>query len=167
MKRYLSMSARKVTSLLLLLAVLTIPVAAQTGTPAPGSNGQNQPQIDPDSGEFDRFVAALEKVQEVQEEVNEQISAEISESGLTEERFNEIYRATQSPEISVEDEASEEEQETYEEVFNRVSEIQGESQSDMVDAVEENDLSVSRFNELIVAVRGNPELQETLQERMQ
>lgn len=167
MKRYQPRTIVMTGTFLLMLVALALPLTAQSGSPGLGSQGQNQTQIDPDSQEFDRFIEALQEVQAVQEEVNSQVSQIISESGLSEERFNEIYRATQSPDVAIEDETSGAERSAYEDVFDKISEIQGESQSEMVEAVEENDLSVSRFNELIVAMRRNPELQEAAQERMQ
>ncbi|MFW6251153.1 MAG: DUF4168 domain-containing protein, partial [Alkalispirochaetaceae bacterium] len=123
MRRYQPKSIAMITALLFTFGVLAMPVVAQTGSPGFGSQGQQQqqPQIDPDSQEFDRFVEALEDVQAVQEEVNEEVSEIISESSLSEERFNEIYRATQSPDMAVEDEASEEEQSAFEEVFEDIS----------------------------------------------
>lgn len=167
MKRYQPRPIRMTIALLFMLGVLALPLAAQTGSPGFGSQGENQPQIDPDSQEFDQFVEALQEVQAVQEEINQEVSEVISESDLSEERFNEIYRATQSPDVAVEDETSGAERRAYEDLFDRISVIQSESQSEMVEAVEENELTVSRFNELIVAVRGNPELQGALQERME
>lgn len=167
MKRYQPKSIAMIITLLFVLGVLALPLTAQTGSPGFGTQGENQLQIDPDSQEFDRFVEALQDVQTVQEEINQEVSEVISESDLSEERFNEIYRATQSPDVAVEDETSGAERRTYEDVFDRINEIQSESQSEMVEAVEENELSVSRFNELIVAIRGDPELQGALQERMQ
>ncbi|MFW5643277.1 MAG: DUF4168 domain-containing protein [Alkalispirochaeta sp.] len=127
---------------------------------------QSQEPVDPDSQEFERFVVALAAVQEVQAEINEEIEGTIAESDLGRDRFYEIYETMQSPDPSTQQNLDDSERESYEEIMEVVTEIQSDSQTDMVEAVEDNGLEVTRFNQIVVAIQNDDELQQAVQEQM-
>lgn len=146
---------------LTLLVVLTITgggvVWAQT-------DADTEP-VDPDSPEFGRFVQALTDVEQIQDEVSGEIDGILNGFSGGEEGFMELHQRVQAaggaPPANVEDEVVEE----YQEIVEEVDEVQMASQQEMIDLVQDHGLSVSRFNEIIVMVQQDSELQQAVQER--
>ncbi len=144
-----------------LLLAAAVAVSAQTGSP--GMQDQSQIDIEPDSKEFERFSKALADVQEIQENLNENINEEIEDSSLGDTRFREIHRVMQTPGADEQDDIGSDERDQYQSVMEDIEEIQMDAQDEMVDTVEERDMTVERFNEIIRAVQQSRELQEALQ----
>ncbi len=144
-----------------LLIAVAVAVSAQTGSP--GNPGQPQVDIEPDSKEFERFADALTEVQEIQQNLNENINQAIADSPLGDTRFREIHRVMQSPESDQQEDIGSEERDQYSSVMEEIQEIQAGGQQEMVETVEEHDMSVERFNRIIRAVQQSRELQEALQ----
>ncbi|MFP4204801.1 MAG: DUF4168 domain-containing protein [Spirochaetaceae bacterium] len=142
----------------------------QEGMEDPGQQQQQQaPDVDPESEEFNRFVDALETVQEVQQEVNEEIDGVIADSSMSEEEFGEIHQQLQGQpdrEDGQGADISDDEREEYRSLIDEIGAAQEDSQEEMISAIEENDMNVERFNEIMMAARSDAELQERLQEEM-
>lgn len=163
-------SILRVSIVLFLLLGLGLTLSAQAGSQAPGGQGAQAPEVDPDSGEFDRFIDALKTVQKVQEEVNEEIDELIVDSPLSEEDFGQIHRELQGQPDRDNggsgSEISEMEREQYRDLMERISTTQESSQEEMISAIEENGLNVTRFNEIMMAARSDAELQQKLQREL-
>lgn len=117
--------------------------------------------VDPNSMEFRNFATALVAVQDVQESVQEEIQTMIASSPLDDTRFMEIHQEVQTtggaPATARENEIA-----AYQEMIEGINDLQMESQQEMISAVQENGLTVPRFNELVMAIQQDPELQEAL-----
>ena len=149
-----------------LMIALSVAVSAQA--PAPGPSQQPPIDVDPDSEEFENFADALVEVQEIQAGLNETINETIEESELGTTRFEEVHRIMQAPNSPDEGEdISEQESEAYADLMDDIQEVQIEAQETMVAMVEDHDLSVDRFNDMIRAVQQSEELQQALQNQQQ
>ncbi|MFP3959008.1 MAG: DUF4168 domain-containing protein [Spirochaetaceae bacterium] len=141
----------------------------EEGMEDPGQQQQQAPEVDPESEEFNRFVDALETVQEVQQEVNEEIDGLIADSSMSEEEFGQIHQQLQGQpdrEDGQGADISDNEREEYRSLIDEIGAAQEDSQEEMISAIEENDLNVERFNEIMMAARSDAELQERLQQEM-
>lgn len=157
-------------ALILPLLLVAPPVASQT---APGP-GDGQPMSSVGEQELQSFVVAYLDVQQLQAEIQESTDARVEQSDLSTERFYEIHQLAQQEESSnaltgVESPELAE----YRTVLEDVIEIQQEMQSEMVGAVQEEGLTVERFNEIMVGIREDQDLagraeevlEETIAER--
>ncbi len=146
-----------------LMMAVTVAVSAQQ-TPAPSE--QPQIDIDPDSEQFADFADALVEVQGIQQGLSETIDETIEESDMGSSRFQEVHRIMQEPNSSEERERlSEPEREQYATLIQDIQEVQVEAQKRMVATVEDHDLSVERFNNMIRVVQQDEELQAALQQQ--
>ncbi len=118
-------------------------------------------QVDPDSREFENFAVALMGVQEVQQRVNSEIEAIITQAPLDNDRFMQIHQEVQAT-GSVPSTVEQAEARAYQEVIGDIGDIQMANQEDMIALVEDAGLSVARFNELVIEVQQDPTLQQAL-----
>ncbi len=120
-------------------------------------------EVNPNSQEFVDFAEAMRGVQEVQETVNMEIDSIIAQTPLGEERFLEVYQEVQAT-GNVPEHLDQQEVMVYQEAMNEINEIQMASQEEMVAIVDDAGLSVTRFNEIVMALQEDPSLQQALVE---
>ena len=160
----------RVSIVLFLLMGLGLTLSAQAGSQAPGGQGSQVPEVDADSQEFDRFVDALQTVQDVQEEVNQEIDQLIADSPLSEQDFQQIHQELQGQPDRDSGaggtDVSEMEREQYRDLMQRIGSTQESSQEEMITAIEDNGLNVDRFNEIMMAARSDADLQQKLQREL-
>ena len=113
--------------------------------------------------ELESFVAALQDVQEIRQDMAEETQQAVGESPLEQKRFEEIYGARQSGGQQGAG-TTEAEDRQFEELMSEIQKIQQQSNEEMVQALEEEDLSVQRFNQIAQAIQQNPELQQEFRE---
>lgn len=145
-----------------LMLALTAPVVAQL--PDLGQPPEAEEVTDE---ELNRFVTALQTVQEIQIETQATMSEAIEAQGMTEQRFSEIHNAQRNPEIDLTAEITEAEEETYEAVLAQLISLQRGAQEEMQDAVASEGFNVQRFNEIIMAIQQDQELAQRVQEMLQ
>lgn len=145
-----------------LMLALTAPVVAQL--PDLGQPPEAEEVTDE---ELNRFVTALQTVQEIQIETQATMSEAIEAQGMTEQRFSEIHNAQRNPEIDLTAEITEAEEETYEAVLAQLISLQRGAQEEMQDAVASEGFNVQRFNEIIMAIQQDPELAQQVREMLQ
>ncbi|MFW5695062.1 MAG: DUF4168 domain-containing protein [Alkalispirochaeta sp.] len=141
-------------------------VMAQTGD---SMESQEQGQadaasIDPDSGEFENFVEAMGEVQSIQEEMSVEVDEIISDASMDEDRFMEIHQEMQFGSESTELSGAEEEE--YETLASEINSTQESYQEAMIEVIEDQDLTVDRFNAIVYSVQQDPELREKLNESL-
>ncbi|MFW5684798.1 MAG: DUF4168 domain-containing protein [Spirochaetota bacterium] len=117
--------------------------------------------------ELEHFVVAFIEVQEIQEDLNETTDERIEESELSERRFYEINQIAQQNDESALASVSDDELTEYRTVLEDVLEIQNEQQAVMLDVVEEEDLTVDRFNRIMLALREDQELAARAEDQLQ
>lgn len=155
-----------ITIAVVLLIGVSVGISAQQGNQGMPGQGGDVPEVDPNSEEFERFVEAYSGVQEIQQEVSGEVQELISDSPLSQQRFQQIHQQVQGP-GSGEADIPEEERNNYESLLSDVQEVQQSSQEEMIAEVEDAELSVERFNQIATAIQNDQELQQRLQEMQQ
>ncbi|HKK49498.1 MAG TPA: DUF4168 domain-containing protein [Alkalispirochaeta sp.] len=136
------------------IALMSAPVVAQM-------QSQGSPEVS--DQELESFVAALQEVQAVQQDMATQSQESVQSSDMGEERFQELYQARQSGSQPA-NAATDAENQEFEQLMADIQSIQQESNAAMVEAVEEEGLQVQRFNEIAQAVQQNQNLMQRIQE---
>lgn len=158
-------NASTVLGLALVIPLLLIAPAVGAQSPP----GLEQPEeMEPVADEeLEHFVLAFVEVQELQEELGAMTSERIQESDLSEQRFNEINQvAQQSGDSSELSGVDDDELAEYRIVLEDLIEIQNEQSAEMVEVVEDEDLTVDRFNQIMVGMREDQELAARAQEAL-
>jgi len=146
----------RIWSIALVLPLLLVaPIMDAQSPPGSVESGELEPVGDE---ELEDFVIAFISVQELQNEMNEMTDERISESELDESRFFEINEIAQQSDSSDLSSIGDDELAEYREVLEDLIEIQNEQQAEMVDAVKAKDLTVDRFNRIMLALRDDSEL---------
>jgi DNA-binding transcriptional MerR regulator len=161
--KYLSILAGATASVFL-LAGQTVTLAQQQ-TPE-----QNNPAVTPEQStsievndeEIQSFASAFEVVQTIQDESRQKMVEAIEEQGLTIKEYNELLRQQQQPEgtDSEASNVSEEKQEQFQQADAQIEQIEQEAQADIEAAITDEGLQIERFQEIWIAVRQDPELQQ-------
>ncbi len=116
--------------------------------------------------ELQSFANAVVQVISIQQQGQAQMIASIQEEEMTVQRFNEIMLQTQ--EIALEEIGlSEEELEQYLKVAGEIEKIQIELEAILIESIEEEGLSIEKYEEIMMEYQQNPELQERIQELVQ
>ncbi len=149
-----------------LLVAITLTLRAQTGGLGLGLDGEPATDVSVNSSEFNRFVTALREIQQIQSQAAAEMDQVFATSALNERRFRELHRRMQSAEEEDRDRLGEAEKRGYAEVLTKINEIQRETHARMVETIESQDLSVERFNALILAVREDRTLRQAIQRRV-
>ena len=114
--------------------------------------------------ELQQFANAVIEVQTIERQTQESMAQLILAEGLSPERFNEIFLAQQSVGVEPEPEITLEEQQTFEQVLSQLETIDQAAQTSKEQAVIAQGLEVERFDQILAAVRQDPDLQQQVQE---
>ena len=139
-------------------------VVAQTGSGMESQSQSGAASIDPDSGEFESFVEAMGEVQSLQEEMSVQVDEIISNASMNEDRFMEIHQQMQFGSESTDLSGTEEEE--YEALAGEINATQESFQEEMIEVIENQDLTVDRFNAIVYAVQQDTELRDALNDSL-
>jgi len=160
-----------------LFFLLISPLSAQSQGSSQGQT-EAQPGIQPgqenapsfEETDLKKFVQVMQEIQTVQTESNEDIESAFSESPMSKQRFNTLYQARQGGQNGQNGQKAEDETEAETKQFNKLAKeiqtIQKESQEEMVETVRDNDMTVQKFNQIVKAMRSNPELGQRIQQMM-
>jgi Domain of unknown function (DUF4168) len=115
--------------------------------------------------ELQKFAKVIPQLQEIQKSAQQQVSEAIKKAGLSEGRFRELYSVQQSPTATQPSTpATPQEQQAVQQVVSQLETIQSETQTRRVQAVQSQGLELTRFNEILTAVRQDSTLQQQLQQ---
>ncbi len=116
--------------------------------------------------ELKNFANAIVQVMSVQQQGQMQMIEQIEEQEMTVQRFNELYmQAQQMPLDDIEAEG--EEMESFLEISEEIEKIQMELESVLVNIIEEEDLSIEKYEHIMTEYQQNPELQQRIQQLME
>lgn len=110
--------------------------------------------------ELQQFVAASQQIQTMNQQVQQQMVSAVQEGGLGVERFNEIQQSEQDPNQELD--ASNDEMKQYQESVERLKQIQVDAQQEMQAMIQEEGLTLERYQQIGSALQTNPEIQEKL-----
>lgn len=134
---------------------------------APGMQNpqQQQQQVDVSDSDLEKFANAFKEIQAINQTSQQQMMAVIQEEGMEVQRFNELFQAEQNPQQEAD--MNKEEEKKFKSINNEIQTIQKDSEKKMIAKIEDEDLSVNRYQEIMMAVQNQPEMQEKLQEHLQ
>ncbi|MFO7844332.1 MAG: DUF4168 domain-containing protein [Bacteroidales bacterium] len=148
---------KKLTSLFLTLLVSSTFVFAQ----AP----QTPQDTEVSDKELKTFASVFQQVQALDQKAQQDMVKAVQDEGLSVERFNEILQSEEDP--SQDAKPTEEEKQQYENANKQIAGIQQKAQESMQKKIQDEGLSIQRYQEIAFAVQNSPELQEKLQQHMQ
>lgn len=161
MHRFITSRTAAIVSVLALLALIATGVGAQD---LPGMEAPS-PAEPVEEDELEDFASAYIEVQGIQSRLDEQMSTRLDSSEIGAERFYTLNQMAQESGSTEEGLAGVDEDELaeYREVLDDLLALQDQMQGEMTEALEEEGLSVTRFNEIIAAVQQDPDLAEKAQ----
>jgi hypothetical protein len=152
--------SKKLYGLFLILLMGVSVVFAQVPQQMP-----QQQTTEVSDGEMKQFAMAFVEIQNIEQKVQPEMIQAVEEEGIEVQRFNEIMNAQQDPNQEVD--ANEDELKKFASANREIEDIQNRTQREMLGKIAETGLSVDRYQEIMVAVRNDPELQQKLQQNMQ
>lgn len=144
--------------------------------PAPEAQPQTQeapqaPAADPaatevSQEELEQFARIIPQLQEIQQSAQQEAAQVIESSGLSTQRFSEIYQSEQAG-TPPSAEVTPEEQQSFEAASTQIESLEQEVRSQQEEVLQTEGLEPQRFGEILVAVRQDPTLQQQVQELLQ
>lgn len=124
------------------------------------------PQVQIGEDDLRKFSNAIKQLQVIQQDTVTKVTQVVQSGGLSKERFIQISQAQQNPSDRSAAKITPEEQKNFEQASQKIGEIQRETQTKMIRVLGNQDLDIQRFNDILVTVRQNPELQQKVQQMM-
>lgn len=112
--------------------------------------------------ELEGFANAVTQVMNIQQQGQMQMIEQIEGHDMTVERFNAMYMQMQQAGID-EVEGTDEEKESFVKVTEEIESIQMELETVIVSTIEEEGLSIEKYEEIMMAYQQDPELQQRIQ----
>ncbi len=126
---------------------------------------QQQEQIEVSDTELDKFATAYQGIQVVNQEAQQKMIKTVEDEGFNVQRFNEIHQASITPDQEVD--ASNEELKKHKKVIGKIEGMQESFQKDMEEVIENEGLTIERYEQVAIALQTDKELQQRLQKIMQ
>ncbi|MBE9178877.1 DUF4168 domain-containing protein [Oculatella sp. LEGE 06141] len=131
---------------------------------APAAPGTSAPATDVSQAELQQFANAIPELQALEQSAQQEVAQTIQSSGLSRERFTEIFQSQQSPTATPSSEVSEDEQQSFEEAIAQIQSIERETLSQQAQVLQSQGLEPERFNQILAAIRQDPALQQQVQQ---
>lgn len=145
--------------------VLVFTMAASVALAQVPQQMPQQQDIDVSDGEIDQFASVFVELQSMNQEIQQEMMGAVEDEGIEVQRFNQIMQAQQDPNQEVE--ANEEELQNFAKASQAVEQIQVKVQKDMEEVITKNNLTVQRYQQIMMAVRNDADLQQRLQQKIQ
>ncbi len=116
--------------------------------------------------ELEQFADAVTEVMTIQQEGQTEMMTKIEEHDMDVQRFNEINMQAQEMPLD-EIEATEEELESFQMINQEIEQIQIELEAELIETIEEQGLSLEKYEAIMGQYQQDPELQQRIQELMQ
>ena len=144
---------------------------AQVPKPAsPSASPSSQPQVPATSqtkvnpDELQKFARSLKQLLVIEQGANQQIVQLIGQSGLSQPRFLEIYKAQRTPSAQPTKAVTSQEKQQFDKAFTSLRSIQQEANTKMQQVLQKEGLNPESFNKIEAAVRQDPALQQKVRE---
>ncbi len=116
--------------------------------------------------ELQSFANAVVQVIAIQQQGQAQMMEVIEDHDMTVQRFNEINM--QAQEMPIEEiEMTEEELEVYLKLIEEIEKIQIDLEDVLIKTIEDEDITIEKYEEIMTEYQQNPELQQRIQELME
>jgi hypothetical protein len=110
--------------------------------------------------EVQKVADTINEFAPIQEKANEKITEAVEEENLTIERFQQMMMAMQNPQMADQVDISDEEMEKLQTLQPKLMEIQSETDEAMMEKIEENGLSLERYQSIVMGAQQDEELRE-------
>lgn len=114
--------------------------------------------------ELEKFVDIDMQLQPMQQQAQQEMIATVEEKGMAVEKFQEIAQSQQQGDSTA---FSSEEMQSFNEINEDLSEIDRQLREEVQAKIEEEGVSLERYQEIAMAVNQDPSLQQKLQEIFQ
>ncbi len=140
---------------------------APSEAPAADSQPNAESSADVSDDDVNRFVNALGKIQDIQEDSYQQAVQAIEAEGLSEEAFTRIIAAQQNPTAEGSAEISPEDIQKLEQASGELNGIQAQAQQDIQSAIESEGFALEEFDQLQATIQQNPVLMQDVITRVE
>jgi hypothetical protein len=134
---------------------------------------QQQPQmpdlptsVDVTDEEITLLVVTLNDLGPIEEKAQRQIEDAVESEDLSFNRFREMMMAMQNPQMAGEANITDEEMTKIQNLQPKLMEIQGEAEQEMIAKIEDNGMTIQRYQEIIMGAQQDPELMQRLQNKL-
>lgn len=131
----------------------------------PGAAESTTGAVSPE--ELQQFANVLPQLQEVEQAARQEVAQLVAQSGLSGERFAELYEAQQSPSADAISTATPEEQQSFVQAASQIQAVEQEVQSQQEQVLQSEGLEPERFSQILAAIRQDPTLQQQIQQLIQ
>ncbi|MFO7844070.1 MAG: DUF4168 domain-containing protein [Bacteroidales bacterium] len=115
--------------------------------------------------ELQLFTTIQQQVNTINQQSYQEKVKIVEDLGLSVERFTEIEQAQQNP--GEENDITQEELQKYQEAIQFLEQIQSQDQQRMIELIENEGLSIERYQEIEQAIQSDPDLQAKFQMMLQ
>ncbi len=141
-------------------------IKKQVVPPGPDTYAPEQSSADDFTDEeITKFSNIVESITALQAEAQEKMVEVIEAEGMDLDAYNRVAQAHQGPDQGAS--VSDAEREKFAKVNEKMQEIQVEMQPRLVEAVEDQELEVERYQKMLQVYQQNPNFQQKVQEEMQ
>lgn len=152
---------KTIMPVLLGLLLMTGPAVAQVQQPQQQQPAQADSITDT---ELKKFASVTVESQQIQQEMRDEVDSMLTTQDMEMDRFQQIMMSKRNPQMADSIEVTEEEEKKMEAIQPKLMEMQQKSQQEMVSIIQDNDLQPQRFQQIMQAVRTNPEVMKRFQE---
>lgn len=145
---------KKLANLFLTILLSTTFVIAQTPQ-----------ETDVSDDELKTFASAFKQVQAVDQKAQQDMVKAVQDEGLNVQRYNELLQNEEDPTQNAN--PSIEEKQQFESANKKIESVQNTAQQSMHKKIQDEGLSIKRYQEIAFAIQNSPKLQEKLQQFMQ
>lgn len=128
---------------------------------------QQAPQMEITNDQLEKFVAASQKINMIQQGAQQEMVAMIEKEGLDVNQFNEMAAQQQNPNQESSSEITEADQQAFQNVMTKVQGMQMEMQQEMEKAVQSEEMQMQEYQQIMQAYEQDPNLQQQVNELMQ
>ena len=159
--------SKKIAGFVLSLALFGSNAMMAQSTPFPEQQPQQSQQapVEVSDQEFEKFATAFQHVRAITMGAQQEMADAVQKEGMDIKRFNEIHNAHLNPEVEVT--ATTEEKQKHEAILKEIETIQVNIQGAMEEKIQEQGLSLQRFEQIAGRMENDPELQQKLREHFQ
>lgn len=150
---------------ILVAGLVSLPVRAQQTPQAPKPAPTTNQTVTP--AETRQFANAVKQVLAISRQSETQATQAIRSEGLTEQRFDEIFRSERNPQQKPSKPVEATEKQKYDRALAKLVQLSKDSDAKVETAVKKEGLDIPRFNQIFQIVRSNPQLRQQVQQLIQ
>lgn len=116
------------------------------------------------STELEQFAELIAKLYTIDQQTTEQIVSIIEKEGMSVDRFNAIVKWKKDPQQTPNPSVSDAEMESFKKSVTKIAQLQEQADTKIKEVFQSQGLQVERFNQILEAVREDPNLQNQVQQ---